>query len=38
MFRPLMFAFRFEIKLLQGDRRQINQCTENGVSILGLSR
>lgn len=29
----------FEIKLLQGDRRQINQCTGNGggggVSILG---
>lgn len=29
MFGLLMFAFRFEIKLQQRDRRQINQCTEN---------
>lgn len=35
MFRPLMFAFRFEIKLLRGDRRQINQCTENGGQHSG---
>lgn len=30
MFGPLMFAFRFEIKLLRGDRRQINHCAEDG--------
>lgn len=33
-----MFAFRFEIKLLPGDRREINHCIENRAGMVVLSR